>query len=774
MSSFAGFEGLIPGLMDGNANSSTKSLFTAAVRVPGDGSGDAAQDGQSAGFPSALGLTQSFADGRLPPAPSDTNNNTGKKVAFQSLTSSKAGSTVGEEEEVTWSWQDPVSRKTYSGTRKVGDAAAIREQKTRLPIHAFKTQFVNAVSFHQVTVVVGETGSGKSTQMPQYLLESGVISGRVAVTQPRRVAAVSVAARVADEVGCRVGELVGYAIRFEDITSPATVIKYMTDGLLVMECLKDPLFAAYDCVILDEAHERTLHTDVLLGILKKAIRHRPELKVVITSATLDIRKFAEYFDAPMVKIPGKVFPVTTKYLPTSLRGGRGRNLWTRAKNPEEYIDMAVEKVVKIHQENHSRTGDILLFLPGKEEVEMACGLLSNRCPDLRALPVYAALPFESQCQIFNGAPPGVRKVVVATNIAETSITIDGILFVVDIGFFKESIYDKGIDTLKVKVISKAQADQRCGRAGRTAPGTCYRMYTREDYDQMKVAPAPAIERVDFTTTALQMKAMGIGDICRFGFMDPPKEERVRYAIKRLRVLGALDKDEKISPLGFQMSEFPLAPHLSKILLTAADMGCSDEVLTIVSMLSVKYVFIRPSAKFKRKQMEADEAKERFNDPCGDHLTLLNVFAAWKANGMSETWARENYVHHKELERALDIRNQLVALMNVHGVPILSAGTYLSNIRKALSTGEPINVARLDPHRLGFGNIPQHQQQPAYRTLINRQVVYVHPSSALYKVRPPPEYVIYHETVTTTRNFMRVVTFCERTWVQKLREAFSYA
>jgi len=739
------------------------------LRTPADGAGEA--DGHIAPIVSEADIKMASLtkeqDVLLPLLrPSDTNNNAGWLKTVPEEEEEKG-------EETTWSWKDPVSRKTYSG-KKVGggDPKAIQDQKARLPIAAFRTQFVNAVSFHQVTVVVGETGSGKSTQMPQYLLESGVVSGRVAVTQPRRVAAVSVAARVAEEVGCRVGELVGYAIRFEDITSPATVIKYMTDGLLVMECLKDPLFAAYDCVILDEAHERTLHTDVLLGILKKAIRHRPELKVVITSATLDIRKFAEYFDAPMVKIPGKVFPVTTKYLPSipsfspqSRKGGRatgGRSLWARAKHSEGYIESAVEKVVKIHTENLARTGDILLFLPGKEEVELACGLLSNRCTDLMALPVYAALPFESQCQIFNGAMPGTRKVVVATNIAETSITIDGILYVVDMGLFKESIYDKGIDTLKVKVISKAQADQRCGRAGRTAPGVCYRMYTREDYDQMVAVPAPAIERVDFTTTALQMKAMGIGDICRFGFMDPPKEERVRYALKRLRVLGALDKDEKISPLGFQMSEFPLAPHLSKILLTAADMGCSDEVLTIVSMLSVKYVFIRPSSKFRRKQMEADEAKERFNDPCGDHLTLLNVFNGWKANGMSEAWARDNYVHHKELERALDIRNQLVALMNVHGVPVTSAGTYLSNIRKALSTGEPINIAQLD-RRSG--------PQPAYRTLINRQVVYVHPSSALYKVRPPPEFVIYHETVTTTRNFMRVVTFCERTWVQKLKESF---
>jgi len=689
----------------------------------------------------------------------------------------KAGEFPPTSKRVTWRWLDPVSRRQYSGTKTVGDYEEIRKQKLRLPIYQFKEQFVNAVSYNQVTVVVGETGSGKSTQMPQYLLESGVISGRIAVTQPRRVAAVSVAARVAEEVGCRVGELVGYSIRFEDITSPMTIVKYVTDGLLVMECLRDPLLANYDCIILDEAHERTLHTDVLLGILKKAIRDRPELKVIITSATLDIKKFADYFTAPMVKIPGKVFPVTVKYLPSTytvptVNGGVQRRryvrrdaqpLWSKAKDADSYIESAIEKVVQIHTEHMAKTGDILVFLPGKEEVEQCCSLLREKAPDLRALPVYAALPFESQCEIFNATPPGVRKVVVATNIAETSITIDGILFVVDIGLFKESTYDKGIDTLKVKVISKAQAEQRSGRAGRTAPGICYRMYTKEDYEQMQEVPAPAIHRIDFTTTALQLKAMGITDICRFGFMDPPQPERVNYAIKRLKALGALDKEYKITRLGFQMAEFPLAPHLAKILLTAAHMECSDEVLTIVSMLSVKYVFMRPRG---RKTKEADAAKAEFNDPLGDHLTLLNVYTAWRANEMSEEWSKEHYVHQKELERAYDIRNQLAALMKLHSVPIISAGRYLSNIRKALSTGEPINVARLH-RKWGVGGDGGQTGWNAYKTIVNRQIAYIHPSSALAHAKTPPEFVIYHETINTTKHFMRTVSVCEKYWVDQL-------
>lgn len=657
-----------------------------------------------------------------------------------------------------------VSRREYHGIKikSMGDIE-INAQRKRLPVYQYKEQLVNAVRFNQVVVVVGETGSGKSTQMPQYLLEAGLVQGgggRIAITQPRRVAAVSVASRVADEIGCRLGELVGYSIRFEDITSPRTVLKYITDGLLVMECIKDTLFANYGCVILDEAHERTLHTDVLLGLLKKAIRIRPDLKVIITSATLDIKKFADYFGAPMVKIPGKVFPVDVEYLPSNhdpsnqnlpITLNPPASLRCRAQEPQ-YVRAAVEKVVSIHTAEWTRKGDILLFVPGKEEVEQACSILQKLAPDLMTLPIYAALPFETQCQIFSSTPQGVRKVVVATNIAETSITIDGVLYVVDTGLFKESVYNHGIDALRVTLISKAQAAQRAGRAGRTAPGKCYRLYMLEDYEKMNNVSAPAIHRTDFTSTALQLKAMGIQDIRGFGFMDPPKKDRVNHALHRLKNLGAIDRLSRITVLGSQMAEFPLMPNLSKILLTAASMQCSEEVLSIVSMLSVNHIFVRPKAKKK----EADVAKTRFNDQYGDHMTLLNVFNEWKANGMSENWSLNNFINHKELEKALDIRKQLQVLLKIHAVPIVSAGRYLSNIRKALSTGEPNHVAYLESSRT-----------KTYRTYVKNQKVYIHPSSALYKAEILPEYLIYHETASTTRTFMRTVSVCEGTWLPKL-------
>lgn len=403
---------------------------------------------------------------------------------------------------------------------------------------------------------------------------------------------------MADELNCETGGIVGYAIRFEDMTGPKTLIKYATDGLLLMECLRDPEFSAYDCVILDEAHERTLHTDILLGLLKKVLKKRPDLKIIITSATLNIRKFANYFgNCPVITIPGKLHPVDIKYLPVPTRGALENAhdkaeflpLWLRAKKPDVYLQMVVSKVLSIHFDKQNKDkGGILVFLPGKEEIDLACIMMSNnQSEDMDILPIYAALPFDAQCGIFEPSKPGQRKIVVATNIAETSITLDGIHFVVDSGLFKESIYDHGIESLRVTVISKAQAEQRAGRAGRTAPGVCWRMYSLPDYERMLPAQSPAIRRINLTSMVLQLKAMGIDDICNFGFIDAPRAEQVGFAMTKLIELGALDNNNAVTEMGYKMAEFPLSPNLAKILLMASFMECSDDVLTIVSMLSVK-------------------------------------------------------------------------------------------------------------------------------------------------------------------------------------------
>ncbi|GAA0170069.1 RNA helicase [Lithospermum erythrorhizon] len=389
---------------------------------------------------------------------------------------------------------------------------SIQDQRQSLPILKLKKELIQAVHDNQVLVVIGETGSGKTTQVTQYLAEAGYTTkGKIGCTQPRRVAAMSVAKRVAEEFGCRLGEEVGYAIRFEDCTGPDTVIKYMTDGMLLREVLIDENLSQYSVVMLDEAHERTIHTDVLFGLLKQLVKRRPDLRLIVTSATLDAEKFSGYFfDCNIFTIPGRTFPVDIFY----------------TKQPEsDYLDASLITVLQIHLLEPE--GDILLFLTGQEEIDYACQCLYERMkglgknvPELIILPVYSALPSEMQSRIFDPAPPGKRKVVVATNIAEASLTIDGIYYVIDPGFAKQNVYNpkQGLDSLVITPISQASAKQRAGRAGRTGPGKCYRLYTESAFhNEMSPTSIPKIQKINLGTTTLNMKAMGINDLLSFDF-----------------------------------------------------------------------------------------------------------------------------------------------------------------------------------------------------------------------------------------------------------------
>nr|CAD7424482.1 unnamed protein product [Timema monikensis] len=591
------------------------------------------------------------------------------------------------------------------------------EQRQSLPIFKLKDELTKAVTDNQILIVIGETGSGKTTQITQYLAEAGFTSrGKIGCTQPRRVAAMSVAKRVAEEFGCRLGQEVGYTIRFEDCTSPETVIKYMTDGMLLRECLVDLDLKYYSVIMLDEAHERTIHTDVLFGLLKQAVKKRPELKLIVTSATLDAVKFSQYFfEAPIFTIPGRTFPVEVLY----------------TKEPEtDYLDASLITVMQIHL--REPPGDILLFLTGQEEIDTACEILYERMkslgpdvPELIILPVYSALPSEMQTRIFDPAPPGSRKVVIATNIAETSLTIDGIYY----------------------------AKQRAGRAGRTGPGKCYRLYTERAYrDEMLPTPVPEIQRTNLATTVLQLKTMGINDLLHFDFMDAPPVESLIMALEQLHSLSALDNEGLLTRLGRRMAEFPLEPNLSKMLIMSVHLNCSDEVLTIVSMLSVQNVFYRP----KDKQALADQKKAKFNQAEGDHLTLLAVYNSWKNNKFSNAWCYENFVQIRTLKRAQDVRKQLLGIMDRHKLDVVSAGKNTVRVQKTVCSGFFRNAAKKDP-------------QEGYRTLVDSQVVYIHPSSALFNRQP--EWVIYHELVQTTKEYMREVTTIDPKWLVEFAPAF---
>ncbi|XP_073345364.1 ATP-dependent RNA helicase DHX8-like [Pagrus major] len=624
---------------------------------------------------------------------------------------------------------------------------SILQQRESLPIFKLKEELVQAVHDNQILIVVGETGSGKTTQITQYLAEAGYTSrGKIGCTQPRRVAAMSVAKRVSEEYGCRLGQEVGYTIRFEDCTSTETVIKYMTHGMLQRECLVDSDMSQYSLIMLDEAHERTIHTDVLFGLLKKTIQKRKDLKLIVSSATLDAVKFSQYFfEAPIFTIPGRTFPVEILY----------------TKEPEtDYLDAGLITVMQIHLTEPP--GDILVFLTGQEEIDTACELLYERMkslgpdvPELIILPVYSALPSEMQTRIFDPAPPGSRKVIIATNIAETSLTIDGIYYVVDPGFVKQIVYNSktGIDQLVVTPISQAQAKQRSGRAGRTGPGKCYRLYTERAYrDEMLVSNVPEIQRTNLASTVLSLKAMGINDLLAFDFMDSPPMETLITAMEQLYTLGALDDEGLLTRLGRRMAEFPLEPMLCKMLIMSVHLGCSEEMLTIVSMLSVQNIFYRP----KDKQALADQKKTKFFQLEGDHLTLLAVYNSWKNNKFSNPWCFENFIQARSLKRAQDIRKQMLSIMDRHKLDVVSCGKATVRVQKAICSGFFRNAARKHPH-------------DGYRTLIDQQVVYLHPSSTLFNRQP--EWLVYHELVLTTKEYMREVTTIDPRWLVELAPAF---
>ncbi|XP_065370268.1 ATP-dependent RNA helicase DHX8 [Calliphora vicina] len=643
-------------------------------------------------------------------------------------------------------WKKHVIGGKKSSFGKKTDMSLV-EQRQSLPIYKLRDDLIKAVTDNQILIVIGETGSGKTTQITQYLAECGFTArGKIGCTQPRRVAAMSVAKRVAEEFGCRLGQEVGYTIRFEDCTSPETSIKYMTDGMLLRECLIEAELKGYSVIMLDEAHERTIHTDVLFGLLKTAVQKRPELKLIVTSATLDAVKFSQYFfEAPIFTIPGRTFPVEVLY----------------TKEPEtDYLDASLITVMQIHL--REPPGDILLFLTGQEEIDTACEILYERMkslgpdvPELIILPVYSALPSEMQTRIFDPAPPGSRKVVIATNIAETSLTIDGIFYVVDPGFVKQKVYNSktGMDSLVVTPISQAAAKQRAGRAGRTGPGKTYRLYTERAYrDEMLPTPVPEIQRTNLATTVLQLKTMGINDLLHFDFMDAPPVESLVMALEQLHSLSALDDEGLLTRLGRRMAEFPLEPNLSKMLIMSVALQCSDEILTVVSMLSVQNVFYRP----KDKQALADQKKAKFNQIEGDHLTLLAVYNSWKNNKFSNAWCYENFVQIRTLKRSQDVRKQLLGIMDRHKLDVVSAGKNSVRIQKAICSGFFRNAAKKDP-------------QEGYRTLVDSQVVYIHPSSALFNRQP--EWVIYHELVQTTKEYMREVTTCDPKWLVEFAPSF---
>lgn len=630
--------------------------------------------------------------------------------------------------------------------------------RQKLPVYGFLQEIQEAVLTHQVIVIEGETGSGKTTQIPQFLTNMtipGSTGKMVACTQPRRVAAMSIAKRVAEEMDVELGQQVGYTIRFEDVTCGSTKLRFLTDGMLLQHAMSDPLLSNYSVILLDEAHERTLSTDILFGLLKEVMPKRPDLKVVVMSATLDAKKFQGYFDdAPLICIPGRTFPVDIFFTPEPER---------------DYLEAAVRTAVQIHV--CEEEGDVLMFLTGQEEIENACrqiraecdGLDSSKYGPVEVYPLYSTLPPAQQQLIFKDAPkprfpggPKGRKIVVSTNVAETSLTIDGIVYVVDPGFSKQKVYNprSRVESLLVSPISRASAKQRSGRAGRTRPGKCFRLYTEQSFlRDLEEQTYPEILCSEMSGVVLTLLQLGIEDLVHFDFMDPPAPETLMRALEMLNYLGALDdEDGSLTELGKKMAMLPVHPQLAKMLIASGDYQVPQEVATIVAMLSVPEPFVRP----KNDAKAANEAKANFAHNDGDHLALLNVFHAYKLNNGDANWCFENYLNHRSLQAASNVRDQLIRNMKRLEMPTysnldLNSAQYYPNIIKSLVSGFFMQVG----HKSSSGT---------YVTVKDNQVVHLHPSCVL---DDKPEWVVYNEFVLTSRNYIRLNTRIRGEWLVEI-------
>ncbi|XP_007193181.2 probable ATP-dependent RNA helicase DHX35 isoform X4 [Balaenoptera ricei] len=609
-------------------------------------------------------------------------------------------------------------------------ALSIEQQRQKLPVFKLRNHILYLIENYQTVVIVGETGCGKSTQIPQYLAEAGwTAEGRVVgVTQPRRVAAVTVAGRVAEERGAVLGHEVGYCIRFDDCTNPlATRIKFLTDGMLVREMMVDPLLTKYSAIMLDEAHERTLYTDIAIGLLKKIQKKRGDLRLIVASATLDAEKFWDFFNqndtsdpardtCVILTVEGRTFPVDIFYLQSPV---------------PDYIKSTVETVMKIHQTEGD--GDILAFLTGQEEVETVVSMLIEQARalgrtgmkrHLRVLPMYAGLPSFEQMKVFERVSRTVRKVIVATNVAETSITISGIVYVIDCGFVKLRAYNPrtAIECLVVVPVSQASASQRAGRGGRSRSGKCYRLYTEEAFDQLPQSTVPEMQRSNLAPVILQLKALGIDNVLRFHFMSPPPAQSMVQALELLYALGG-------------------------------NFGCSQEILSIAAMMQIQNVFVVPS----NQKSQAIRVHRKFAVEEGDHLTMLNVYEAFIKHNKNSQWCQEHFLNYKGLVRAVTVREQLKKLLVKFQVP------------KKSSEGDPDPVLRCIVSGF-FANAARFHSTGAYRTIRDDHELHIHPASVLYAEKPP-RWVIYNEVIQTSKYYMRDVTAIESAWLLELAPHF---
>lgn len=627
----------------------------------------------------------------------------------------------------------------------------LKKIRQQLPIFSARDQIIEEIrNASKPIIIVGETGSGKTTQIPQYLVEAGITKKTIAVTQPRRVAAVSLAKRVSEEMGTKLGDKVGYSIRFDDKTSSKTAVKYMTDGMLLREILSDNELKRYDVIVLDEAHERSLRTDILFGMVKKIQSKRSDLRVIIMSATLDAQKFSDYFDgAKILYVAGRQYPVKLMY---------------SVEPQSDYLDSALVTTFQIHLEQSA--GDILVFLSGQDEIEALEKLMNEyarQCPPsamkLLVCPLFAQMAVNQQTGVFSKTPPGCRKVILSTNVAETSITISGIKYVVDCGVHKLRGFHSrvGIESLTIQPISKASARQRMGRAGREMSGVCYRLYTEDTFKkELEENEAPEIQRCNMSSIILLLKASNIDDVLGFDYMDKPSRDTMLRSLEQLYTLGALDDSQKLTSLGRQMAEYPIDPTFAKVLIMSMTpaYACCKEVIAIIALLSVESVFYTPNDK----RDEATEARRKFTSYDGDHLTLFNVLTAY--NGLSKKtdsskWFYDNFINQRSFKHVLDVQKQLLQFAERYAKDFAidsSCGAEYERVLQCFLTGFSQNIAI-------------KQADGSYKAVVGNQQVHIHPSSAL--ITRKPEAIMFGELVLTSRRYMRNCSAVQPEWIRQI-------
>ncbi|MCX7179981.1 MAG: ATP-dependent RNA helicase HrpA, partial [Proteobacteria bacterium] len=617
-----------------------------------------------------------------------------------------------------------------------------------LPVNARRAEIARSIEQHQVIIVCGETGSGKTTQLPKICLELGRgCSGLIGHTQPRRIAARATATRIAQELKSEPGRYVGFKIRFTDRVTPETYIKLMTDGILLAETQGDPMLRAYDTLIIDEAHERSLNIDFLLGFLKQLLPRRPELKVIITSATLDAEKFSHHFDrAPIIEVSGRLYPIDMRWRPVQAEAG----------DKERDLNDAI--VDAVDEANRAGPGDVLVFLPGEREIREAAEALRKHAfsraggPDTEILSLFARQSAQEQNRVFQSHQG--RRVVLATNVAETSLTVPGIRYVVDTGLARIKRYShrNKVEQLQVEPIAQAAANQRAGRCGRVASGICFRLYGEDDFAKRTAYTDPEILRSSLAGVILRMKALRLGDVEDFPFLQAPQAKMVADGYQLLGELGAVDEARELTRTGQELAKLPLDPKIGRMILAARNHQALAEVLVIAAALSVPDARERPA----EKSASADQAHAQWKDEKSEFLSYLKLWKAadeiWKheSSAKQKQWCRQNFISWMRLREWRDIHGQLHALCTEHGWKENATPAGYDAIHQALLSGL-------------LGNIGLKSDEEGYYLGARGIKYYIHPGSTL--IKKAGRWIMAAELVETSRLFARCLAKIEPEWLE---------